>query len=371
MRRLSNRCRWQSGRCQVARGRLRDLGITIGEYEVGPNNAITDVPGVLVGHSTVVHDQPYVARTGVTAIVPRELVREDSVYAGHYTLNGCGEMTGLLWVAESGLLNCPVLLTTTSQIGMVRDGVTAYSLERFGGGYWLPVVAETWDGWLNDPRGAPLARENVFAALDNAASGPVAEGNVGGGTGMTSYDFKGGIGTSSRLVETGSGRYTIGALVQANHGDRKMLRVDGVPVGREIGPERVPLPWSSNPATSSIIVVLATDAPLLSDQCRRLAQRATLGLARTGGIGYTFSGDIFLAFSTGNHLRRQAGPATVQTLPVDEINPLFEATAEAVEEAILNALVAAETMVGQSGHTAHALPLDEMQRVMAKHRPRV
>jgi D-aminopeptidase len=354
----------------MERRRLRDLGIVIGEYPVGPYNAITDVPGVLVGHRTVIHDAPAVARTGLTVIMPRDgKIREDSAFAAYHSFNGCGEMTGLLWVEESGLLMSPIALTNTGQVGLVRDSIIAYAVDHYGGGYWLPVVAETYDGWLNDIHVPHLTKEDVYAALESAASGPVAEGNVGGGTGMICHEFKGGIGTSSRVIEAAGARCTVGALVQANYGERRHLRVDGVPVGRAIGPEHTPLPWAEAPFSSSIIVILATDAPLLPDQCRRLAQRATVGLARAGGLGETFSGDIFLAFATGNRLPpRGDGPMTVQMLPVDHLDPLFGAAAEAVEEAILNALTAAETMVGQAGHAAYALPIDELQRIMAQNR---
>lgn len=357
----------------MGRARLRDLGIEIGEYPVGPYNAITDVPGVLVGHRTVVHDEPCVARTGITVIMPREgRIREDFVFAGHHTFNGCGEMTGLLWVQESGLLTSPIALTNTGQVGLVRDSITAYAVEKYAGsGYWLPVVAETFDGWLNDARTPHLTRDDVYQVLESVASGPVAEGNVGGGTGMICHDFKGGIGTSSRVVGTPNGQYTVGVLVQSNYGERRFLRVDGIPIGREIGPEHTPLPWGEPPPSSSIIIILATDAPLLPDQCRRLARRATIGLARTGGLGHNYSGDVFLAFATGNHIPRAPdGLLALQMLPQDQLDPLFEAAAEAVEESILNALVAAETMTGRANHVAYALPLDELQRVISRYRPR-
>jgi D-aminopeptidase len=356
----------------MSRTRLRELDITIGRFPTGRYNAITDVAGVTVGHRTLISDQPKVARTGVTVILPRgEATRQDFCFAGWHSLNGCGEMTGLLWVEDSGMLMSPIALTNTSQVGLVRDALTQYALERYAGsGYWLPVAGETWDGWLNDASAYHVTKEDVFAALDAAASGPVAEGNVGGGTGMICHDFKGGIGTSSRLVALGESGYVIGSLVQTNYGDRHLLRVDGVPVGRLIGPDLVPLPWTEQPLSSSILVVIATDAPLNPTQCRRLAQRATVGLARVGGYGDSFSGDIFLAFSTGSHLPRAAeGPQAVQVLSAGDMGSLFEATAEAVEESILNALVAAETMTGYQGHKAWALPLDELKRVMALYRP--
>jgi D-aminopeptidase len=355
----------------MTRARARDLGITIGTFSPGAHNAITDVPGVWVGHKTVIRDTPAVVRTGVTVIVPREgRIHEDHPFAGYFSFNGCGEMTGLPWIEESGLLQSPIALTSTAQVGMVRDAMTRYSVERLAGrgGYWLPVAAETYDGWLNDLASYPLAIEDVYDALDSAAAGPVAEGNVGGGTGMICHDFKGGIGTSSRVVETESGRYTVGSLVQANHGERPTLRFDGVPVGREIGPDVVPTPWETPPASSSILVVLATDAPLLPVQCKRLARRATVGLARAGGTGHAFSGDLFLAFSTGNHCPPSADrPVAVHMLPLGQMDPLYDAAAAAVEESILNALTAAETMTGHQGHVAHALPLDRLAQVMAKY----
>jgi D-aminopeptidase len=233
----------------------------------------------------------------------------------------------------------------------------------------LPVVAETWDGWLSDPDSFHVTREDVYGAIDSAAAGPVAEGNTGGGTGMICHGFKGGTGTASRVAETPSGRYTVGALVQSNYGNRELFRVDGVPVGREIGPDHTPTPWQAEPVSSSIIIVLATDAPLIPLQCRRLAQRATVGLARVGGVGHNGSGDIFIAFATGNVTPfDHEGLLDLKMLPHGDMNPLFEAAAEAVEEAILNALTAAETMTGHRGHTAHALPLEELQRVMRKMR---
>jgi D-aminopeptidase len=356
----------------VGRSRLRDLGITIGVFPTGQYNAITDVPGVLVGHSTIVYDRPRVARTGVTIVTFREgRVYEDLAFAGYHSFNGCGEMTGLAWIEEAGILGSPIALTNTAEVGRVRDAISQYADERLDGrGYWLPVAAETYDGWLNDISALHVTKEHVFEAITSAASGPVAEGNVGGGTGMICHDFKGGIGTSSRMVEVNSGRFTVGALVQTNYGDRELLRVDGVPVGREIGPSVVPRPWDAAPFSSSIIVILACDAPLLPGQCKQLARRATIGLARAGGTGHAFSGDLFLAFATGNHLApRTELPYEVKAVPLNQMDPFFDATAEVVEESILNALTAAESMTGYGGHTAFALPLDELKRVMAKYRP--
>lgn len=355
----------------MSRARLRDLGIQIGTFPTGPYNAITDVPGVLVGHATIIRDTPQVVRTGVTMIIPRDgAVGKDNVFAGFHRLNGCGEMTGIHWLEETGILTSAIGLTNTHQIGMVRDAMAEYSfMNDQTGPFYLPVAAETYDGWLNDMASLPLTREHVFEAISSAKSGPVAEGGVGGGTGMISYEFKGGIGTSSRVIETKSGTYTLGALVQANHGDRGQFRVDGVPVGLELGSDKVPSAFDRPAPLSSIIIVIGTDAPLLSDQCRRLAQRATIGLARTGGMGHNTSGDLFLAFATGQHIPAFSdSPIPLEPMLSNQhINLFFDAAAEAVEEAILNALTAAETMSGYQGHTAYALPLDEMQQVMAKY----
>jgi len=355
----------------MTRTRLRQLGITIGDFPTGPNNAITDVPGVLVGHVTLIQDEPQVARTGITVIVPREGdIGSDYAFAGFHRFNGCGEMTGIHWLEETGLLSSAIALTNTMQIGMVRDALGEYSwVHSQHGPYWLPVVAETYDGWLNDLSGPVLTRQHVFEAMQSARSGPVAEGNVGGGTGIICHDFKGGIGTSSRLVAAGGTQYSIAALVQTNYGDRQQLRVDGVPVGREIGLDKVPSAWQQPPESSSIIIIIATDAPLLPMQCRRLAQRATSGLARVGGVGHNTSGDLFLAFATGNHIpARSEGLVQLEgMLPHNQLNPFFEAAADVVEESILNALTAAETMTGQQGRTAYALPLDMLQQVMKKY----
>jgi D-aminopeptidase len=356
----------------MARARLRDLGISIGRLPTGPHNAITDVPGVLVGHTTIIADGPRVARTGVTVVVPRANVSENMVFGGYYSFNGNGEMTGTHWLEESGMIDAAIGITNTHAVGVVRDAILADAIEHGQvGGWLLPIVAETYDGDLNDIDAFHVTRDHVIAALAAAAGGPVAEGNVGGGTGMRCHGFKGGIGTASRVAETKSGAYRVGALVQANYGQRADLRVDGVPVGREIGPDVVPLPGSPAPAgrDGSIIVVLATDAPLLPIQCKRLARRATVGLARVGGNGYNSSGDIFLAFAIGNDLPKADRPLDLRMLPHDQIDPLFLAAAEATEEAILNALCAAETMTGHNGHIAYALPLDELRRVMAKYRP--
>jgi len=374
----------------AGRPRARALGIVIGRLPIGPWNAITDVPGVRVGHTTLIFgDGPLVVghgpvRTGVTVIRPRSGdVGRDLVFAGHHVLNGNGEMTGTAWVAESGLLTTPVALTNTHSVGVVRDALVAHAVARVGDApadaWSLPVVAETWDGWLSDINGMHVRAEHMEQALAAAMSGPVAEGCVGGGTGMICHGFKGGIGTSSRVVEDG---WTVGALVQANYGQRALLRVDGVPVGRLIGFDEVPLPGKtaqpdSTPSSGSgsIIVVVATDAPLLPTQCRRLAQRATIGIARAGGLGENSSGDLFLAFSTANDGLGgdgggdRGGVLTVRMLPNDALSALFEAVADATEEAIVNALCAATTMTGIDGRTAYALPHDRLRTVMDRFRP--
>jgi D-aminopeptidase len=348
-------------------------------------NAITDVPGVTVGHKTLIEgDGPLVPgqgpiRTGVTVINPRETnIGANPVFSGYHALNGNGEMTGVHWIGEAGLLATPIAITNTHSVGVVRDAIIAYDVERRGGNWsysWsLPVVAETYDGFLNDINGFHVSRDHLFAALDDATGGPVVEGNVGGGTGMMCHGFKGGIGTASRLLPENRGGWTVGVLVQANHGQRHLFRVNGVPVGQEIGPDEVPLPSAPLPAgLGSIIIIVATNAPLLPDQCRRLAQRATLGVARLGGLGEDSSGDIFLAFATGNHglatERTRKEPVELLMTPHQAMSDLFEATAEATEEAILNALCAATTMVGVDGHIAYELPLDRLQDVMDAYRP--
>ncbi len=362
------------------RVRLRDLGIEIGAYPTGTYNAITDVAGVRVGHTTLVSgDGPLQVghgpvRTGVTVVLPHESnIGADPVFAGYHVLNGNGEMTGLVWVKESGLLTTPIAITNTHSVGVVRDALIAYDVQRASGDYdiaWsLPVVAETYDGILSDINGMHVRPEHVYAAMDSAASGPVAEGCVGGGTGMICHEFKGGIGTSSRVLPEQYGGYTVGVLVQANHGQRRRLRVDGVPVGEVIDGTEVPTPrMSIPPGSGSIIIIVATDAPLLPMQCTRLAQRAALGVARVGGVGENSSGDIMLAFSTANRGMQRATrppePITVKMLHNDVLSPLFEAVVEATEEAILNAICMATTTVGINGHTAHAVPLERLREVM-------
>jgi len=359
--------------------RARDLGIVTGTMATGPNNAITDVAGVKVGHTTLVRGEGPLevgtgpVRTGVTVIVPHDDVGTALLYAGAHRLNGNGELTGLEWVRESGRLTTPVAITNTHSVGVVRDALIAYEvrkMDRSADAPWwsLPVVGETWDGVLNDVNGQHVRAEHTWEALDAASSGPVAEGNVGGGTGMICHGFKGGIGSSSRVVPEAGGA-TVGVLVQANHGVRSRLAINGVPVGQEIPPEEVPLPYSSSPpGAGSIIVVIATDAPLLPHQCERLAQRAGLGVARVGGAGEHSSGDLFLAFSTGNASRGgETSPAAVRQVEVlsdAHITTLFYAVIEATEEAILNALLAAETMTGRDGNTAHRLEPDRLVDIL-------
>jgi L-aminopeptidase/D-esterase-like protein len=356
----------------VARPRARDLGVPF-DGTPGPLDAITDVAGVEVGHATIVRGDGALVvgegpvRTGVTAVLPRGRDRTEPCFAGWSTLNGNGEMTGTTWLAESGFLEGPVLITNTHSVGVVRDAVIAWRRERGAAllqqPWSLPVVAETYDGWLNDIDGHHVKPEHAHAALDGARSGPVDEGNVGGGTGMICHEFKGGIGTASRIVDG----FTVGALVQANYGRREQLRVAGIPVGAEIGGDLV-YPRRAETGDGSIIVVLATDAPLLPNQCERLSRRAGLGIARMGGIGANSSGDIFVAFSTANE---SAGTATstaqVTMLANDRLSALFGAAVEVTEEAITNALVAAETMVGRDGHRVAALPHDGLRDVLRRH----
>ena len=344
------------------RRRLRELGISIGDLPTGPHNAITDVPGVLVGHATVIRDEPTVARTGVTMIVPRDGgIWTNYAHAAWFNFSGNGEMTGLPWIEESGLLGSPIGITNTFQVGLVRDFLVKAGVESRGGHeFHLPVVGETWDGWLSDIESFPLTEADARAAYESAGPGPVAEGCVGGGTGMICHGFKGGIGTSSRVVGAG----TVGVLVQANYGRRADLRVDGFPVGRHLGPEVVPSAWDEPPNGGSIIVIVATDAPLLPVQCHRLAKRVSVGLGRVGGYGHDSSGDIFLVFSTGNDLRVDGEPWDLTSVPLKEMDDLFHAVADATEEAILNALCAAETTTGQKGRTAHALPLDRLEELL-------
>jgi len=335
--------------------RARELGITIGDLEPGPRNSIADVAGVRVGHTTLIEGDD--VRTGVSVVIPAD----EPVFAGAHRLNGNGELTGLEWIRESGLLTTPVGLTNTHSVGVVRDALVASVVARSDAPEWsLPVVGETWDGRLNDVNGFHVRPEHVHAALE-AASTDVQEGNVGGGTGMVCHGFKGGIGTASRV--TGAG-HTVGVLVQANHGRRARLQIDGVAVGKELGPDRIPLP--RDVPAGSIIVLLATNAPLLPHQCERIAQRASFGIARTGGAGENTSGDLVLAWATANRKLEGSDVVALEMLPNDSIDPLFYAAIEATEEAIVNALLAAETMTGR-GVTVERLDPDALADVMARH----
>ena len=360
--------------------RARHLGIPC-EGTPGPLNAITDVLGVEVGHTTLIAGEGRLVRgtgpvrTGVTAILPRGK-QYDPVFAGWHTLNGNGEMTGTTWVEESGFLEGPILLTNTHSVGVVRDAVIAWMHKHHlysaisGDVFWsLPVVAETYDGFLNDINGFHIHPEHVFSALDSATSAAVPEGNLGGGTGMVCHGFKGGIGTASRRPARYGERYTVGVLVQANHGMRQHLTVAGVPVGRELDDLRPLAPRvDCSVEGGSIIVIVATDAPFLPHQLERLARRVPLGIARVGGFGDNGSGDIFMAFSTANSgAGQRSGLVTLEMLPNDQMTPFFDATVQATEEAILNALVAAETMTGINGNTVFALPHDRLTELLREY----
>jgi D-aminopeptidase len=380
--------------------RARDHGIILGRLQPGPRNAITDVGGVRVGHTTLIRGEgPRVVgegpvRTGVTVVVPHDGdAFVEPVFAGCHRLNGNGELTGLEWVRESGFLTSPIAITNTHSVGVVHDALVVHGVRAHPPhteSWSLPVVGETWDGVLNDINGFHVRPEHLDAALGAATGGPVAEGAVGGGTGMICHEFKGGIGTASRVVSAEAGGWTVGALVQANYGDRELLRIDGVPIGEAIPTSEVPSPWDAAealarartgghggalaPGSGSIIVILATDAPLLPHQCERLAQRAGLGLARMGSIASSGSGDIFIAFATGN--RGLPGPASwpapravhdVRMLDDTRLTPLFQAAVESVEEAIVNALLVAGTMTGADGITAHGLDGERVVEIMGRH----
>jgi len=373
--------------CSAQIKRARDYGIPF-DGTPGKNNAITDVGKVTVGHSTIVEGKGLLVkgkgpiRTGVTAILPHGN-EFHPVYASIYALNGNGDMTGTHWIEESGFLETPILITNTGSVGLVRDATWQWMDENkyytpFYKDYWYayPVVAETYDGVLNDINGQHVKRDNVYTALDNALAGFVEEGSIGGGTGMICYGFKGGIGTSSRIVSKEAGGYTVGVLVQANHGVRGQLTIAGVPVGQHLldtlsmkfagranlGPNEI------SSETGSIIIVLATDAPLLPHQLKRLAQRIPLGLHRTGGIGGNGSGDIFIAFSTANkNAFSNDKTQSVETMPNEHMNALFTATIRATEEAIINALFAGETMEGINGNTVYGLPKEKVIEIMKKY----
>jgi D-aminopeptidase len=362
------------------KARARDLGVPF-DGTAGALNAITDVPGVAVGHTTLISGEGKLVvgqgpvRTGVTAVLPRgKDSMMDPVFAGWFSQNGNGEMTGTTWVEESGFLEGPVMITNTHSVGVVRDAVIQWRVnhgQHDASGYWwsLPVVAETWDGWLNDINGFHVKPEHAFHAIDSAHSGLVEEGNVGGGTGMVCNGFKGGIGTSSRVLPAKDGGYIIGVLVQCNYGSRQNFRVAGIPVGREISSED-PYAYQPSPISEqgSIIIIVATNAPLLPTQLKRLAHRATLGLGRDGSISGNGSGDIFIAFSTANSGASAATkPVDVKMLPNDSLDPVFAATVQATEEAIINAMIAAESMTGIDNHHVTALSHDQLKAVLKKY----
>jgi D-aminopeptidase len=354
--------------------RARDLGIPF-DGTPGPNNTITDVRGVEVGYTTLISGSGKLnvgegpVRTGVTAVLPRgKNVFGDPVFAGWYSLNGNGEMTGTTWVEESGFLEGPVMITNTHSVGVVRDAVIQWRVQHFkdpaADAWWaLPVVAETYDGRLNDINGFHVKPEHVFHALDTATGGPIAEGNVGGGTGMVCNGFKGGTGTASRKLDAKDGGYTVGVLVQCNYGKQEQLRIAGIPVGRELPPGFI-----IDKDQGSVIVVVATDAPLLPQQLKRIARRVPLGLGRDGSYSGNGSGDIFIAFSTANSgAWDPKGVKQVAMLPNDEMEPLFLATVQCVEEAVINAMIAAETMTGINNFTVNAIPHKELQDVLTKY----
>jgi L-aminopeptidase/D-esterase-like protein len=353
--------------------RARDLGIPF-DGNPGPLNAITDIKGLEVGHTTLISGEGPLkvglgpVRTGVTAILPRGKDSRDAVFAGFFSLNGNGEMTGIHWVEDSGFLDGPVMITNTHSVGVVRDAVIQWKVKRGepdAENYWwsLPVVAETWDGYLNDINGFHVKAEDAIHALNSAASGPVTEGSVGGGTGMICNEFKGGIGTASRVLSVKEGGYTVGVLVQCNYGEREQLRIAGIPVGREIPGPKI---WDED--TGSIIVVVATDAPLIPTQLKRVARRVALGLGRDGSYSGDGSGDLFIAFSTANPgAIQQKGLRHLEMLPNGELDPIFLATVQATEEAVINAMIAAEDMRGINNHFVPAVPHDKLREVLRKY----
>jgi D-aminopeptidase len=355
----------------MKRCRLRDLGITVGRLPPGANNAITDVKGVRVGYVTRCVDKPHVLRTGVTVVWPQRDIFSSAVFAGSHSFNGFGEMTGTHWLAEQGLLTNPIAITGTACVGTVRDAICAYAVQsRASDPNMMPVVSETDDMWLSASETFPITREMVFEALDNASAGAILEGNVGGGTGAIAFEFKGGTGTASRVVRAGGTKRTVGALAQANFGLRSHLTIAGVPVGREIGFNEVVSAYEESRDSGSLVVLLATDAPLLGKQCERMARRAALGMALTGSKGANGSGDLFLCFSSQNRVPRGRAIHRVEMMDPESMNPLFEAAVEAAEEAILNALTMAETTVGRDGRVAHALPLERLLEIFERDKPK-
>ena len=381
---VERKIQWKERVCMAAKKRARELGIPL-PGRPGPFNAITDVAGVEGGFSTVVFGDPdscvngqsACARTGGTAILPRGR-RRSAVFAGRHDLNGNGEMTGTHWIDDSGFLHGPIMITNTNSVGIVRDTAAKWMIEnRFfyplnldgremdGHGFFYPVVGETYDGFLNDINGFHVQASHVYEALESCKPGPVAEGNVGGGTGMRCHGFKGGTGTASRVLSAKEGSYTVGVLVQANHGDLKWFQINGVSMA-ELGAQSPDGTEAMKDGTGSIIVVIATDAPLLPHQLSKVCRRAPIGIGRLGGGCSSSSGDIFVAFSTANEGAYSYTYSTVTMMHDDLVNPLFRAAAEATEEAILNALCAAETMVGRDGTTAYALPVDKVLSILAR-----
>ena len=370
------------GAAQARPERARDLGIPL-EGAPGPLDAITDVPGVAVGHATVIRGSN--VRTGVTAVFPRGTGNLAPVFAGWFNLNGNGEMTGTAWIDDYGLLLYPIAITNTNSVGVVRDAVIEWGHSRITEVFncCLPVVAETWDGDLNDIYGFHITKAHAFQAFAGARGGPVAEGNVGGGTGMQCLGFKGGIGSASRRLSARAGGYTVGVLVQCNFGQRRLLRIAGVPVGQEItdlqpcydapdldsarAAERCPAGFDRDRDQGSIIVVVGTDAPLLPHQLRRVARRAALGIGRMGGIAGAGSGDLFVAFSTAETTADSVRVASVRMLNDNAIDPVYEATVQATEEAIINAMLAARTMKGADGLVVPALPHDRLRQALRKY----
>ncbi len=370
---------------QESRPRARDLGVPF-DGAPGPLNAITDVAGIEVGHHTIIRGEGALrvgegpVRTGVTAILPRGRESRGRVFAAWFTLNGNGEMTGTTWLRDRGILEGAVMITNTHSVGAVHEATIAWAQQNLEAPDWsLPVVAETWDGFLNDINGFHVREEHVFAALDSAQGGPVEEGSVGGGTGMRTFGFKAGIGTSSRRIEVAGRTYTVGVLVQSNFGSRQLMTVAGVPVGREIpdltpelGPHDAPRPEDAagdSDRDGSIIIVAATDAPLLPHQLDRFIRRASLALGRVGSIASNGSGDIFVAFSTANMeaAHNEEGVAPLENLANNDINPFFEAIVQATEESIVNALVAAEDMVGVNGRRTYAIPHDRLRSILRRY----
>lgn len=358
---------------ESARKRFRDLGFVVGELPTGPLNAITDVAGVKVGYSTIVTDDPSPIRTGVTAIWPRsDDIWRNAVFAGYHSFNGYGDMTGIPWIEEQGLINEPIAITNTYSVGVVRDAICELAgreMAPYASSLPLcvnmPVVSETYDGILSDIQRQAVTAEHAYEALASATGDLPTEGNVGGGTGMVCHEFKGGTGTASRVTPDG---HCVGVLVQANYGRRELFRIDGIPVGSFLDTVVIPSPLRELAGAGSIVVIVATDAPLLPIQCKRLAQRATVGLAMTGGIGSNSSGDLFLAFSTANDVRREDARHHLEMISPYHITPIFQAVAEATHEAILNAMCMAETTIGMHGYCVQALPLPDVREILTRYR---